>query len=256
MPNARLLSAEEFLLATLMGKLAVMAALATMLARYRRFRHILIFERRDWPDRLVFALGLAVPLTAGVASRDPAQLRRRRPDARRRVSRGPDRRPLHRRHRRRCMAFPALAAANAARLPFAVGCGFAGGGLREACPKEAHLALLAVRLLQPAPLRLAHGAELQSTGRSCCCSRRSAWSSSGRWSAPRFGEHRLFYLRRAAPWLTRGRLRDRADGRHADQDLEQRAHRAPAAGTGEAAARGEGRGARRARSTRTSSSTR
>ena len=28
-----------------------------MLARYRRFRHILIFEQRNWPDRLVFALG-------------------------------------------------------------------------------------------------------------------------------------------------------------------------------------------------------
>ena len=49
--------------------LAAMAALATMLARYRRFRHILIFEQRNWPDRLVFALGLAVPFTAGVAAR-------------------------------------------------------------------------------------------------------------------------------------------------------------------------------------------
>ena len=63
------LSAEQFLLTTLVVKLAVMAALATMLARYRRFRHILIFEQRNWPDRLVFALGLAVPFTAGVASR-------------------------------------------------------------------------------------------------------------------------------------------------------------------------------------------
>ena len=33
-----------------------MAVLATMLARYRRFRHILIFERRGWVDRLVFTL--------------------------------------------------------------------------------------------------------------------------------------------------------------------------------------------------------
>ena len=41
-----------------------MALLATMLVRYRRFRHILIFERRDCPDRLVFALALGVPLTA------------------------------------------------------------------------------------------------------------------------------------------------------------------------------------------------
>ena len=65
----KFLTAEQFLLTTLVVKLAAMAALATMLARYRRFRHILIFEQRNWPDRLVFALGLAVPFTAGVASR-------------------------------------------------------------------------------------------------------------------------------------------------------------------------------------------
>src|SRR2546422_806758 len=63
------LSAEQILLMTLVVKLAVMAALATMLVRYRRFRHILIFERRAWPDRLTFALSLGIPLTAGVASR-------------------------------------------------------------------------------------------------------------------------------------------------------------------------------------------
>jgi len=65
----KFLSATQFLLTTLVVKLAAMAALATMLARYRRFRHILIFEQRNWPDRLVFALGLGVPLTAGVAAR-------------------------------------------------------------------------------------------------------------------------------------------------------------------------------------------
>src|SRR5437899_3280838 len=63
------LSAEQILLMTLVVKLAVMAALATMLVRYRRFRHILIFERRAWPDRLIFALSLGIPLTAGVVSR-------------------------------------------------------------------------------------------------------------------------------------------------------------------------------------------
>ena len=69
MPGPTFLSAEQVLLTTLVVKLAVMAALATMLVRYRRFRHILIFERRDWPDRLVFALALGVPLSAGVAAR-------------------------------------------------------------------------------------------------------------------------------------------------------------------------------------------
>ena len=54
------------LLLTLLVKLALMAMLATMLARYRRFRHILIFERRGWLDRLVFTLSLGIPLMAGV----------------------------------------------------------------------------------------------------------------------------------------------------------------------------------------------
>src|SRR5437588_1329934 len=69
MPGPKFLSAEQVLLTTLVVKLAVMAALATMLVRYRRFRHILIFERRAWPDRLTFALGLGIPLTAGVVAR-------------------------------------------------------------------------------------------------------------------------------------------------------------------------------------------
>src|ERR671933_2524036 len=63
------LSLEQVLLTTLVVKLAVMAALATMLVRYRRFRQILIFERRAWPDRLTFALSLGIPLAAGVAAR-------------------------------------------------------------------------------------------------------------------------------------------------------------------------------------------
>src|SRR5437870_10203428 len=69
MPGPKFLSAEQFLLTTLVVKLAVVAALATMLVRYRRFRHILIFERRAWPDRLTFALSLGIPLAAGVAAR-------------------------------------------------------------------------------------------------------------------------------------------------------------------------------------------
>ena len=62
MQGPQFLSSEQILLTTLVVKLAVMAALATMLVRYRRFRHILIFERRAWPDRLAFALSLGIPL--------------------------------------------------------------------------------------------------------------------------------------------------------------------------------------------------
>src|SRR6185369_273404 len=69
MPGSTQLPVWQVLVTTLVVKLAVMAALATMLVRYRRFRHILIFERRDWPDRLVFVVALGLPLTAGVIAR-------------------------------------------------------------------------------------------------------------------------------------------------------------------------------------------
>src|SRR4029078_8186853 len=69
MPGSTQLPVWQALVTTLVVKLAVMAALATMLVRYRRFRHILIFERRDWPHPFAFALALGVPLASGVAAR-------------------------------------------------------------------------------------------------------------------------------------------------------------------------------------------
>src|SRR6478736_10492969 len=69
MQGPKFLTAEQLLLINLVVKLVATATLATMLVRYRRFRHILIFERRAWPDRLVFALSLGVPLAAGVGAR-------------------------------------------------------------------------------------------------------------------------------------------------------------------------------------------
>jgi two-component system, LytTR family, sensor kinase len=132
----KFLSAGQFLLTTLVVKLAAMAALATMLARYRRFRHILIFEQRNWPDRLVFALGLAVPLTAGVASRvllnyDAADLTLEGA-----LLAGLIAGPYTGAIVGLSMSLPALAAGEYGAPFFAVGCGFAGGGFREACPKE------------------------------------------------------------------------------------------------------------------------
>src|SRR6188472_4664359 len=67
MPHeTKLLSADQYLLFTLMAKLAVGAVLATMLVRFPWFRRILLTEKRDWPERLVFAASLGLPLTAGV----------------------------------------------------------------------------------------------------------------------------------------------------------------------------------------------
>ena len=133
----RFLTAQQFLITTLVFKIAIMAALATMLVRYRRFRHSLIFERRGILDRAILAFSLGIPLTAGVAARillryDAADLTLEGsfivgliagPYAGAMVG--------------ALTAVPALIASEWGALPFAVGCGFAGGGLRELCPKEA-----------------------------------------------------------------------------------------------------------------------
>src|ERR1043166_944137 len=69
MQGQRLLSVEQVLLFTLLVKLAVMASAATILVRFRRFRHFLIFEHRPWPDRVTFAVSLGALLSAGVVAR-------------------------------------------------------------------------------------------------------------------------------------------------------------------------------------------
>jgi two-component system LytT family sensor kinase len=129
------LSPEQFLL-TILFKLAVMAVLATMLARYHRFRHILIFERRGWVDRLVFMAALGLPLAAGVAFR--VQLRYYAADLTLEgaflagLIAGPYTGALL----GLLVSIPAVFNHEYIALSFAIGCGFAGGGLREACPKE------------------------------------------------------------------------------------------------------------------------
>jgi two-component system LytT family sensor kinase len=133
----RSLSAEQFLLTTLIVKLAVMAVLATMLARYRRFRHILIFERRGWVDRLVFTLALAVPLTAGVVSRLLLNYRAADLTLEGAFLAGLIAGPYTGGLVGSLVSVPAVLFGEFGALPFAVGCGFAGGGLRELCPKEA-----------------------------------------------------------------------------------------------------------------------
>ena len=136
MSGPQFLSVEQVLLTTLVVKLAVVAALATMLVRYRRFRHILIFERRAWPDRLTFALALGIPLTAGVAARlllnyNAADLTLEGSFLAGLIA-GPYAGALV----GVMVGIPPLGAGEWGALPFAVGCGFAGGGLRELCPKE------------------------------------------------------------------------------------------------------------------------
>jgi two-component system LytT family sensor kinase len=127
----------QVLLTTLVFKLAAMAALATMLVRYRRFRHILIFERRDWPDRLIFVSFFGIPLAAGVVARLLLNYRAFDLSLEGAYLAGLIAGPYAGATIGLMVGVPPLFNGEVIALPFAVGCGFAGGGLRELCPKEA-----------------------------------------------------------------------------------------------------------------------
>jgi two-component system LytT family sensor kinase len=135
--QSRLLSSEQVVLTTLMAKLAVGAVLSTMLVRFPWFRRILLTEKRDWPERLIFAASLGLPLTAGVLWR--VLLNNNAADLTLSgaflagLLAGPYAGAIV----GAMVGIPAFAAGEIAALPFAVGCGFAGGGLREICPPEA-----------------------------------------------------------------------------------------------------------------------
>src|SRR4051812_4170124 len=137
MQGPKFLTAEQLLLTTLVVKLVATAALATMLVRYRRFRHILIFERRAWPDRLTFALSLGIPLTAGVASRLLLNYNAADLTLEGSFIAGLIAGPYAGATVGAMVGFVPIFNGEWVALPFAVGCGFAGGGLRELCPKEA-----------------------------------------------------------------------------------------------------------------------
>ncbi len=135
--EVQFLSADQVLLTTLVVKLAVIATLATMLVRFRQFRRILLTEKRAWRERLVFAFSLGIPLSGGVAARllldyDAGDFSLAGP-----LLAGLIAGPYAGAIVGALVGAPALIAGEAIAMPFAVGCGFAGGGLREVCPKEA-----------------------------------------------------------------------------------------------------------------------
>ncbi len=134
--SAQLLPTEQVLVITLIVTLAVMATLATMLVRFSRFRSILLTEKRDWPERLVFAAGWGVPLAIGVTVRlllgfGAADLTLSGTFLAGLIA-GPYAGAIV----GLMTGVPPLFMHEWGALPFAVGCGFAGGGLRELCPKE------------------------------------------------------------------------------------------------------------------------
>ena len=134
--EVKLLSAEQFLLTTLVVKLAVVAILSTMLVRFGWFRRILLTEKRDWPERLVFAAGLGVPLTAGVVARLLLNYNAADLTLAGSYLAGLIAGPYAGAIVGALVGSPALVAGEFIALPFAIGCGFAGGGLREISPKE------------------------------------------------------------------------------------------------------------------------
>jgi two-component system, LytTR family, sensor kinase len=196
------LTANQSLLTTLIVKLAVMAVLATMLARFRRFRHILIFERRVWTDRLIFALALGVPLMAGVAARLLLNYKATDLTLEGAFLAGLIAGPYAGATVGALVGVPSLITGEFIALPFAVGCGFAGGGLREVCPKEAiwqftpfifvdlrkHLWQI-VRRLEPNWQLVLLGAPV-------------ALELLRQTVGLRFGVSRLFYLGSPSPWMT------------------------------------------------------
>ena len=127
---------HELLLVTLMAKVAVAATLATMLVRFPWFRRILLTEKRDWPERLTFAACLGIPLIAGVGTRLLLQYQAADLSLAGSFLAGLIAGPYAGALVGLGVGLPATLVGEYAALPFAVGCGFAGGGLREICPKE------------------------------------------------------------------------------------------------------------------------
>ena len=136
MQGARFLSAGQVLIFTLLGKLAVMAAAATILVRFRRFRHFLIFEHRPWPDRVTFAVSLGALLSAGVVGRLLLGYQAADLTLEGAFIAGLIDGPYAGVTVGALVGIPSLGNGEWGALPFAIGCGFAGGGLREFCPKE------------------------------------------------------------------------------------------------------------------------
>ena len=126
----------QLLTVTLMAQVAIAAVLATMLVRFQSFRRILLTERRDWPERLVFAAFLGVPLTAGVLARLALHYSAADLTLSGAFLAGLIAGPYAGALVGLAIGLPPLFVHEWGALPFAVGCGFAGGGLREICPHD------------------------------------------------------------------------------------------------------------------------
>ena len=195
------LSADQFLLTTLIVKLAVMAVLATMLARFRQFRHILIFERRGWSDRLVFAFAIGLPLMAGVTARLLLNYRAADLTLEGAFLAGLIAGPYAGAIVGLLVAIPAVLGGEYIALPFAVGCGFAGGGLREASPKEAIWRFTPLIFIDLRKHVWHVVRKLEPNWQLVLLAAPVALELLRHALGIRFGETRLFYLGSSSPWM-------------------------------------------------------
>ena len=132
-----LLTEQRLLLVTLIVRIAAVSLLAIMVVRYHRFRDLLIHERRGWPMKFFFAFTFGLVLTAGVVARLLLGYKGLDITLEGAFLAGLVTGPWGGALVGAMLGTPALIAREWATLPFAIGCGFAAGGIREACPKEA-----------------------------------------------------------------------------------------------------------------------
>lgn len=198
----KFLSADQFLLTTLIVKLAVMAVLATMLARFRQFRHILIFERRGWSDRLIFSLAIGLPLMAGVTARLLLNYNAADLTLEGAFLAGLIAGPYAGATVGLLVGAPAFIAGEFIAVIIAVGAGFAGGGLREACPKEAIWQFTPLVFIDLPKHLWQMLRRLEPNWQLVLLAPPIALELLRQTLGARFGVHRLFYLDAMSPWMT------------------------------------------------------
>ena len=201
MQEPRFLSADQFLLTTLVVKIAVVAVLAIGLVRSHRFRKILLSERRAWPDRLVFAFSLGIPMTAAVVARLLLQYNAADVTLEGAFLAGLIAGPYTGGMVGFMVTIPATIAGEWMALPFAVGVGFAGGGIREMCPKE-DIWRFSPFVFTSLPGRLWRLVRtLTVDWQVVLLLAPVALEAVRLFLGHRFGAHRLFFLDSASPWL-------------------------------------------------------
>jgi two-component system, LytTR family, sensor kinase len=196
------LTDPQILMTTLVVKLAIVALIAIVLVRYHRFRAILLTERRAWPDRLVFALSLGIPMGAGVIARLLLGYKAADLTLEATFLAGLIAGPYAGALVGVMCGLPPLFAGEFGSLPFAVGCGFAGGGLRELCPKPDiwHLSPFVFLSLHK---RVWHSIRAVELDWQVILVLAPIGMEAIRLAiGHRFGPHRLFYLQATSVWTT------------------------------------------------------